>query len=179
MKQELLQEKKGQSGAVWVVLTGFVLVATVLVLLVLLVYTFGTVYSGLESTAVSNSVTNESGWLNATAFTLAGASSTGEPRTFGVSQLWANTSTDYELLPAANYSVDSDTGIVTRLATENYPQAKYSYTYLNNSASQVASREAQSNTTRAVPLVGILLIILAVSALITILVVSLVGRRRS
>jgi len=50
-----------------------------------------------------------------------------------------------------------------------------------NSAEANAARDAVTHTSRAIPLVGILFIILAIGALIAILVVSLVGgaRRRS
>lgn len=50
-----------------------------------------------------------------------------------------------------------------------------------NSAEANAAADAVTHTSRAIPLVGILFIILAIGALITILIVSLVGsaRRRS
>ncbi|MEX0597454.1 MAG: hypothetical protein WD512_13245 [Candidatus Paceibacterota bacterium] len=185
-----LQEKKGQEGTLMTVLTGFVIVGAILFLLVLLVYTFGVTYTSLEETAITNTVTNESDnsgaivMLNSSGYTLRGTTSTGEPRTWAISQVLGNMTEDgiFYTIPAANYTVSS-TGILTNATiipnSTQYNNISVSYTYVNNSASQTAAREAGTNTTTAIPLVGILFIILAVGALIGILIISLMGKKRS
>ena len=170
------RNKKGQTEAIYGVLVGAVFIATILVLLVLIIYTFGTVHESLEDRAVSNSVTGESAFANLTTFTVAGTSSTGEPRTFTLVQAHNITAGVVDI--TSNVTLSS-TGVLQNSTTVQYPDVNVSYSYLNNSAEQTASRDAQTNTTRALPIVGILLIILAVAALITILMVSLTGRRRS
>lgn len=189
-QKQLVRNKRGQSGAIEVVLTGFTIIAAVLVLLVLLIYTFGTVYIGLESTAETRTVTNESDFTgpvvfaNRTGFTIAGFSSTGEPRNFVVTSVFNSSSQGagnggYNItVPTTNVSISS-LGVLNNATNAEYTNISLSYTYLNNSASQTASRDAGTNTSRAIPIVGILFIILAVGALITILIISLMGSRRS
>lgn len=169
------ENRKGQSGLEGV-LTGFVFVAAVLVLLVLLVYVFGSVHEGLETTAQSNTVTNESGaYVNETGYTLAGASSTGEPRSYSITIVHNNS--DGIIITSGNYTL-STAGVLTNATVTTWEDVNVFYTYLNNSNEQVAARDAQTNTTRALPLVGILFIIIAIGALIGILIISLVGGRR-
>ena len=158
-------------------LTGFVIVASVLMLLVLLIFVFNNVSTSLESTAVSHTVTNESGgYINKTGYQLADGI-TGNPRTFAITH--AYNASSGEVILSGNYTLDATTGIVTNATATVWPTANFTYTYINNSASQAAAATAETNTSNAIPLVGILFIILAVGALITILIVSLVGKRRS
>lgn len=183
MENQTIKNKKGLSG-IESILTGFVIIGVILTLLVLLVYVFGSVTTSLESTAVSNTVTNESGaYLNDTGYTLSGTSSEGYPRTYVITAVWANVTDDVPyLVPSTNYTVSS-TGVLTNAThapnATQYANSNVSYTYLNDSTSQTASRDAQTNTSRALPLVGILFIIIAIGALITILIVSLMGKRKS
>jgi len=174
--QNLQSLKKNKKGQLDTLLTGFVIIAAVLVLLVLLIFVFGTVNEGLESTAVSNSVVNESGgYINTTGYQLADGI-TGEPRTFSVTTV--HNASDGAVITSGNYTISSG-GLVTNASATTWDDVNITYTYYNNSISQVAARDAQTNTTRAIPIVGILFIILAVGALITILLISLAGKRRS
>lgn len=185
MKQ--ITEKKGLG--MMELLTGFVIVAAILILIVMLIFVFGSITIGLESTAVSNSVTNESDnsgevvMLNNSGYTLRETSSTGNPRTYAISQVLGNmTDGIFYVIPSTNYSVTS--AGVLRNATiipnqTQYDNVSVSYTYVNNSASQTAASDAQTNTTRAIPLIGILFIILAVATIITLLIVSLLGRKKA
>lgn len=175
--ERLIKNNKGQVQALNGVFAGFVFVAVAIVLLVLIIYVFGTVHGGLEDTAQSNSVTNETGFANLTTFTAAGASSTGEPRTFVLTEAYNTTVGSIDIL--ANVTLNTDTGVLENSTTIEYPDVSFSYTYLNNSAEQQAARDAQTDTTRAIPLTGILFIIVAISAIIAILFFSFSGRRSS
>lgn len=173
--KDLIQDKHGQTGIVAKVLTGFVIVGVVLFLLVLLIYVFGTVHIGLESTADNQSVINDTGGINASGYQLA-LGLPGEPRTFSI----VNAQNATHVIASTEYQVSS-AGVVTNTSAAAEPgywtDVNFTYTYVNNSAEQTASRDAQTNTSRSIPLVGILLIILAVGALITILIVSFTTRR--
>lgn len=173
--EKLIKNNKGQVQALNAVFGGFVFVAVAMVLLVLIIYIFGTVHGGLEDTAQSNSVINETGFANLTTFTAAGASSTGEPRTF---TLVAAYNTTVAVIDITSNVTLSDTGVLQNSTTVQYPDVEFTYNYLNNSAEQQAARDAQTDTTRAIPLTGILFIIVAVGALITILMFSLMGGQR-
>lgn len=176
----LLIPKKNRKGNIDLnaVLTGFLIVAVVLFLLVMIIFIFGNVYTDLEFTADSQSVASEPGaYINATGYQLA-SGVTGTPRTFSISTATNTTGGDGTVIASGNWTISS-TGLVTNATPTTWSAVNFTYTYSNDSAEQTASITSQTNTSRAIPLVGILFIILAVGALITILIVSITGKRRS
>lgn len=173
----MIKEKKG-SGALEGILTGFVIIGAVLMLLVLIIYVFGSVNTSLETMAPTQTSINESAYLNSSnggGYQLADGI-TGTPRTFAVVQLINNTNS--QIINLANASISS-TGLMTNTSSVVYSDLLVTYTYTNNSAEQVASIDAQTNSSRAIPIVGILFIIMAVGALIAIIFMSIIGKRRS
>lgn len=169
-----IQNKKGQVGLEGLI-GGFVIVSAVLFLIVMLVFTFGIFSTSMETTALSNTVVNESGHINATGYQLANGVS-GVPRTFSIVTAF-NGSDLTQDISSGNYTISSS-GIISNATAYEWGTANMTYTYKNDSSEIVASKTAQENTSRAVPLIGILFIILSIGALIVILIVSLLGRKR-
>lgn len=107
--EEILRNKKGQSGAVMSVLVGFTIIATIMILMVLLIYTFGTVGIGLESTAESQTSVNETGfYINQSGFQLANGIS-GAPRTFTIDYVINDSGL---VIESANWTISTN-GLVT------------------------------------------------------------------
>ena len=83
--------------------------------------------------APTHSITNESFngvtqgiWLNLTTFTLASANSSTEG--FVITDVYNITTGVGTILPSANYTIDSNTGIVQNATTLEYPNVTISYT---------------------------------------------------
>lgn len=171
-KNKLMTEKKGQTilGGLMV---GFVMVASVLLLLVVLIYFFGVLGTGLEFTKDAQSFTNQSGWINGTTFQLANGV-TGDPRDFALVQVLNGSA----VIPATNYTL-STTGLITNTTAVNWDNATFTYTYNNNSAEIVATQTGQSDTSKAIPLVGILFVILAIGGVVGVLITSMMGRKEA
>jgi preprotein translocase subunit SecG len=165
------QTKKGQLGME--LITGFTIVAAVLMLIVLLVFTFGSIGQSLEFTKSSNSVVNASAPINATGYQLASGVG-GTPRDYALVMV-LNGST---AIPSNNYTLSS-TGVLTNTSVVVWQSAKVSYTFNNDSSEISGTQAATNNVTKSIPLVGILFIILAVASIIGILIVSMVGRNRA
>jgi hypothetical protein len=156
-------------------LPAFVIVASVFLLIVLMVFVFGVFSESMENTATANTVINESGaYINSTGYQLASGVS-GNPRTFSVTTVHNNS--DGIIITSGNYTLSS-TGLLTNATTTTWEDVNVSYTYNTDSSEITAAKDSQSNITRAIPLVGILFIILAIGALIAILVASLISRKR-
>lgn len=188
--------KKGQLAGT---LGLFIIVSAVLILLVLLLFTFNTLDESFESTKIARSATNESdsggsiAFLNQTGYTVVAEGYTGDPRDFVITAVWgdgnqsggyqaniSNTPTGYtSLIAAGNYSINSTTGIVRNASSYNFPNVSISYTFNNNSASQAATETATTSASNAVPLVGILFVVIAIGAVISILVGSFLRRKRA
>lgn len=131
-------DNKGQvSGGL---VTGLVFGIAALIIGVIIAFVMISAISGaglLGGHRTSTTVTNESGTLDATPYTL--ATVTTSRTSYSVLELWANTSVAYELVPTANYTVDSTTGIVTRAGTEDYSDALYTYTYATKTAEELSA----------------------------------------
>ncbi len=169
------QNRKGQAG-LEALLTGFTIVAAVLFLIVLIVFIFSIVTTSLENTKDPFTVTNDtSAKISGTGYQLA-AGITGNPRDFSVSQ--ARNGTSGLPISAPNYTITTN-GTLVNVTAVQWPVVHLDYSYNNDSVEITASKSAQDNTDRAIPLVGLLFIIIAVGAIITVLVVSLLGRRRA
>ena len=159
--------KKGQGFGM---VTGLVFgVASLVIAIIIAFVIIGTLSDAnlLEENRASSTVTNETGWLNATAYTLDNAATTNTG--YAITALWANTSTEYELLPSANYSLSS-VGVVTRLATEDYADALYSYTYLTKTNEELSEGRLSGNFTEGIDNVsGKIPTVLLVAAIVLIL----------
>ena len=138
---------RGQTGGL---ITALVFGIASLIIAIIIAFVIVSTLTGsgiLEDNRVTSTVTNETGYLNATAYTLDNAATTNTG--YSITALWVNTSTIYELLPAANYSL-STAGIVTRLATETYTDALYSYTYLTKTGEELSADGLSGNFTEGV-----------------------------
>lgn len=155
------------------ILPAIVLVSAVLILIVLMVFVFGSLGTSFETTADSHTVVNQSGAINQTGFQLANGIG-GTPRDFSV--ILAINASSNKTIQAANYTTSS-TGLVTNATAIIWSNVKFTYVYSNDSSEISAAYEAQNSLNNALPLVGVLFIIIAVGAVITILVFSLLRRR--
>jgi len=174
--QEQKQNRKGQAG-MGNLLMSFVLVAAVLILIVLIIFIFGILATSFENTKIAQTSINDTGFINSTGFQLANGIG-GNPRDFSVS-IARNTTA---IIFAGNYTVSS-TGLVTNKTTSTVPgtwqNINFTYTYNNDSSEISASYAAQNSTNDSIALIGVLLIVLATSSIITVLIISLMGRRRA
>ena len=118
------------------------------------------------------SVSNETGaYINATGYTLDGASDYGFT---GISITRATNDTSSLAIPATNYTVSS-AGIVTNTTAMNYNNVSFGYTYdRNNEVVSVKDNGSAgitdffSNATTWLALLGVVIIILIISVVISV-----------
>lgn len=181
MEQETKKQmsKKGQ-GLMGGILTGFVVVGAVMFLIILLVMTFGIVGTSLETTKVSNTVTNESGNITiVNGMFLSASYTTGSPRDYVI--VTAINGSSGAIIPSTNYTV-STVGLFRNSSTNLahvWANVNITYTFNNDSSSIASAKSAQNQVDNAIPFMGIMFIVLAVGAIITVLIFSLLGRRRA
>ena len=118
----------------------------------------------LEST--SNSVTNETGgYLNTTGYTLAGASASGNPRSYSVTEVFNVTT----LLLSGNYTTSS-VGVVTNASTTTYANVTITYTYTTDGVEEASADRMSANFTKGIDEVSSKLpTVLLIAAIILIL----------
>jgi len=162
---------KGQSIGM---VTGLVFGIASLVIAVIVAFVIVSTLSDaglLESDSVS--VTNESGHVNATSYTLDGASYTGATG-YAITALWnvtdANGAGSYNLsIPVGNATV-STTGVVTNATSFLWDDTYISYTYTRDSNEQKSETGLSGNLTSGVHNVSSKLpTVLLVAAIILIL----------
>lgn len=189
-----MRDKKGQLNGI---LASFIIIAAALIMLILLLYTFGSLNTSFEGTNTATTVTNESDnngnivFLNQTGYTVVAAGYGGTPRNFTVTQVLGSygqsngtdsgivgTPLGYNVtIAAGNYSINSTTGVLTNASTYVFPNVSVSYTFRNNTASQAATGTAITSTANAVPLVGIIFVVVAIGAIIGILIGAFAFRK--
>jgi len=139
----LNNSKKGQmSGGL---ITGLIFGIASLVIAVIIAFVIVNTLTGanlLQDNRITTAVTNETGWLNATAYTLDNVATNNLGYT--MTAVYVNTSTDYELVTTANYSLSSE-GVVTIVGSEDYSDALYSYTYTTKTNEEVSTDTLSGN----------------------------------
>ena len=168
-----MKNKKGQTSGI---VNGLIFGIASLVIAVIIAFVITSTVGNanlLDSGRTSSTVTNETSWLNATTYTLANAGTT--TFNYALTAIWANTSTVYETVPLANATV-STAGVVTRAGSEDYSQAKFTYTYSTYSGEELAEDKLSANFTEGVDevskqvptvlLIGAIILILAVLAIL-------------
>ena len=143
----MFKSKRGQSNGL---VTGLVFGIASLVIAVIIAFVIVSTLTDanlLEDNRVTSTVTNETSWLNATVYTLDNVATNN--LNYAITALWANTSTDYELIPSANYTLSS-AGVITRAGAEDYDDALVSYTYVTKTNEEVSTDTLSGNFTDGV-----------------------------
>lgn len=135
--------------------------------LVLGIYISQTMTSVLDTPGVAVTVVNESGWANATGYTLTGASAF-ESGSFAISTMINGTSG--AIIPAANYTL-SVLGVVKNGTAVNYNTVNitYTYTFTNQSAASSASIEVVSALSTGTSWISILVVVGFATIILTML----------
>ena len=169
------KDKKGQAGLI----TGLIFGIASLVVAVIIAFVVVQTLTGadlLDSGEVTSTVSNETSYLNATAYTIANEGAT--THTYTATAVYCNTSTAYELIPTANYTLSSTTGVLTRAGAEAYTDCLTSYTYKTYTDQEYSSILLAGNFTEGIDNVsGKVPTVLLVAAIVLILgvLVLLVG----
>lgn len=128
----------------------------------------------LQGARTSTSVVNESGWINATSYTLTGAGTARFlPGSISISKV-VNT-TDGVVISSGNYTV-STSGVITNLS--DWRGVKFTYTYTTKTTEEVSANDMSLNLTKGVDNVsGKIPTVLLIAAIVLILgvLVLLVG----
>jgi len=137
----LINSKKGQiSGGL---ITGLVFGIASLVIAVIIAFIIVNTLTGanlLEDNRVTTAVTNESGWLNATAYTLDNA----HANNLGYTLTALYNGGDDSEIPLANATV-SATGVVTVIGVTDVSDALISYTYTTKTNEEVSTDTLSGN----------------------------------
>ncbi len=177
-----MNSKKGiqLSQAFGAVLT-LVLVAVLVIVAIVIFVSLATSFAGTSSVTVIN----ETGaFVNITGYTVddAGACSFGDAL---ATEVWGNVSGTPFVIPAANYTLTSTTGILTNATVvpnaTQYNDATISYTYTFGSAACDASESMVTEFSNYTSLIGLVGTIIFLGLVIGILVVAFAfgGRRET
>ena len=129
-------------------LIGFILLA-VLFGMQIMVFIFGSFSSADILEDVAQNVINESGgYINATGYTLAGALQS--DFSGGAVVTTAHNVTDGTVILPGNYTVNSNTGVVTNATVTNYPDVNFTYTSLHKTEAEVTSEGILNDSLNAI-----------------------------
>jgi len=136
----LKSSKKGQTAGL---VTGLIFGIASLVIAVIIAFVIVSTLTEanlLEDNRITSTVINESGWLNATAYTLDNAAT----NNLGYTLTAIFDASDDSVIPLANATV-STTGIVTRTGDEAVDEALFSYTYVTKTNEEVSTTTLSGN----------------------------------
>ena len=156
--------KKGQTSAG--LITGLVMgIAGLVIGVIVALVIVSTLTSSGILASVDNAVSNESGHLNITTYTLAGAAASGNPRDYSITNVW-NIST---LLLSGNYSVSS-VGVMTNASATDFHNVTITYTYITDGVEEASVDRMSTNFTAGIDEVSSKLpTVLLIAAIILIL----------
>jgi len=170
--KSLLKNKKGMGiGDMYPVILTIAVVALLIAIVLLVLDEFGT--QTAESSPESGSIANETHEFGAAIIAVAlNAEGTNcSAHNFAVSVV-ENETANY-IINSANYSVNSDTGIVTNL-TGTFPfEWKISYSWDYGGTSCVVTRDVIDDISDFIPWIGVILLIIAAAIVLGILIRSL------
>jgi hypothetical protein len=169
-----LSSKKGQAGTISLLVFGIATLVVAVIIAFVVVQTL-TGADLLKAQRVTTTVTNETSYLNSTTYSVTNIAD--KNLNFVSTSLYCNTSTDYELIPTANYTLSTAGVLSITLGATSFTDCKgisYTYdTYTNEeySASLLAGNLSSGvdNVSSKVPtvlLVAAIVLILAVLALL-------------
>jgi len=169
-----MENKKGQLSGI---LASFVIVAAAIIMLVLMMYVFSSLSTSFDSTRTSVSAVNETtGGINQTGYLVSTASNTSNANFVLVSAYDVN-GTGTKSFITSNVTLSS-TGLLQNSTTLTYgTNATVSYTYGAASPEIEAGSTSITSISNAVPLVGIIFVVVAIGAIIGILIGAFVFRK--
>lgn len=161
---------KGQTGGL---IIGLIFGIASLVIGVVIAFVIVSTLTGadlLTSTRTTNSVVNESGaYINATGYTLAGASGNYVPGSFSITTVHNNT--DALVITSGNYTVSS-AGVVTNASATTWADVNITYTNTVQSTEEVSADKLDTNFTEGVDNIsGKIPTVLLIAAIVLILAV--------
>jgi hypothetical protein len=167
-----IYSKKAQSlGGLY---GGILVVASIGILLALVMYILTSMGTALQTQDVAGSVVNESGFINATGYTLANSGL----QDFVLGTVSAINGSDNTTILSGNWTITD--GVVTNATDVNYPDAKitYAYTYTANTASSNATDTMVTQFVEFLPWLGIILLVLAAGVVLFFIIRSFSGSNK-
>ena len=139
--------RKGQTGGL---ITGLIFGIASLVIGVIIAFTITSTLSSsnlLTAGRTTQTVNNESGWVNSTGYTLTGASNDYVYGSFSITILL--NATDNSTIDVGNASVTSD-GIVYNASATEINDALITYTYSLKSSEELSTEHLSTNFTKGI-----------------------------
>jgi len=171
-----INSKKGQTAGL---VTGIVFGIASLIIAVIIAFVIVSTLTDanlLQAQRTTSTVTNESGWLNATDYTLDEVLTS--RLSYTLTAIWANETGLYDVsVPTANATV-SAAGVVVTADADDYDDVVFTYTYVTKTNEELSAGALSTNFSSGVDNVsGKIPTILLVAAIVLILgvLVLLIG----
>jgi hypothetical protein len=170
--KKIISNKKAQSlGGLY---GGILVIASIGILLALVMYILSSMGSTLQVQDTAGSVANETGYINATGYTL--AKSTLDDFTLGT--VTAINATSNASIGSGNWTITN--GVITNATATVWNNAKitYAYTYSADTASSNATATMVDQFVDFLPWLGIILLVLAAGVVLFFIIRSFAGSNK-
>lgn len=168
------KDKKGMSlGDLYPVILAIAIVAILIAVVLLVLDDFGT--NVAESSPTAGNQTNETHNFGAAAnyIVLEAENTNCSAHDFAIWRIYNGSASSAYEIDSGNYTLDTDTGVVTNL-TSTFPRNwEISYTWNYGGASCVATRDVIDDLTDFIPWIGVILLIVAAAIVLGILIRNL------